>query len=572
MSAPWRRGEGLLLSHPCPRYLPARYRSGHRGRALQFALLVHCWLHVSARTSMEDDLLQPYDVSSKHGPSRSNRETRSCLPLTHGNTTHEVWPSNNDSIHPVATTRMFISILGDEVKKTVRGHFTFVNNPLRTLSVLEPGQPGACGRNITETVEDTVKYGKCIVAQNGGFFNTETKQCLGNIVSNGRLVQNSRGIQNAQFGIKADGTMVFGYLSEEEVLSTENPFVQLVSGVVWLLRNGKVYIEESKKVECEDTQNTGRFDHFVNVISARTAIGHDKDGQLILFHVDGQTKDRGVFDPMWRCPRSVSTIVCVHEPLCNPPDCGSHGKCVAGECHCTGYWMGSSCEVLSCGPSNCSAHGTCTPGGCVCDVGWMDSNCSSACSHGYYGDGCTSVCRCQNNGTCDHINGTCKCPAGFTGLYCEEVCPFGYYGLGCQDVCQCEKQCYCHPATGSCNFSKKLRTVALLSKVGSCMESVLYSSWWEAVPSDAKVTYLAEHIWVGLSCTLLGLLVISIVFNIRQVWSCRRNSKDWTYSYQQLREMNGNVDVPDMYETCDLYHPDIDVDMSHNEMGSGRSG
>lgn len=100
------------------------------------------------------------------------------------------------------------------------------------------------------------------------------------------------------------------------------------------------------------------------------------------------------------------------------------------------------------------------------------------------------------------------------------------------------------------------------------MESVFHSSWWNAVPSDAKVTYLAEHVWAGISCTLLVLLVISIVFNLRQIWSCRENRNDWAYSYQQLQEMNGNVDVPDMYETGDFYHPDIDVDTSYNETRS----
>lgn len=47
------------------------------------------------------------------------------------------------------------------------------------------------------------------------------------------------------------------YLSEEEVLDTENPFVQLLSGVVWLIRSGSIYINESQAAECEDTQETG---------------------------------------------------------------------------------------------------------------------------------------------------------------------------------------------------------------------------------------------------------------------------------------------------------------------------
>jgi hypothetical protein len=37
----------------------------------------------------------------------------------------------------------------------------------------------------------------------------------------------------------------------------------------------------------------GSFSKFVNVMSARTAVGHDREGQLILFHADGQTEQRG---------------------------------------------------------------------------------------------------------------------------------------------------------------------------------------------------------------------------------------------------------------------------------------
>lgn len=100
------------------------------------------------------------------------------------------------------------------------------------------------------------------------------------------------------------------------------------------------------------------------------------------------------------------------------------------------------------------------------------------------------------------------------------------------------------------------------------MKSVLYASWCNAVPSDTKVTYLAERVWAAISCTLLVLLLISIVFNLRQISSCRENRNDWAYSYQQLQEMNGNVDVPDMYESCGLYPPDIDMDTPYNDTRS----
>lgn len=41
------------------------------------------------------------------------------------------------------------------------------------------------------------------------------------------------------------------------MLAKENPFVQLVSGVVWLLRNGEVYVNQSSAVECNETQESG---------------------------------------------------------------------------------------------------------------------------------------------------------------------------------------------------------------------------------------------------------------------------------------------------------------------------
>lgn len=37
----------------------------------------------------------------------------------------------------------------------------------------------------------------------------------------------------------------------------------------------------------------GQFRTFVDVVSARTAVGHDAEGRLILFHIDGQTNERG---------------------------------------------------------------------------------------------------------------------------------------------------------------------------------------------------------------------------------------------------------------------------------------
>lgn len=87
---------------------------------------------------------------------------------------------------------------------------TVVHDPLRTVSVLEPGGPGGCEMNQRSTVEETVGAAGCLFAQNGGFFDTTSGRCLGNVVSAGRMVQDSGGVQNAQFGIRRDGSLVFG--------------------------------------------------------------------------------------------------------------------------------------------------------------------------------------------------------------------------------------------------------------------------------------------------------------------------------------------------------------------------
>lgn len=90
------------------------------------------------------------------------------------------------------------------------GHMTVVHNPLRTVSVLEPGGPDGCRMNRKVSVEETAESAGCLYAQNAGFFNTDSGECLGNVVSDGRLVRDSGGLQTAQFGIRKDGTLVFG--------------------------------------------------------------------------------------------------------------------------------------------------------------------------------------------------------------------------------------------------------------------------------------------------------------------------------------------------------------------------
>ncbi|XP_072880044.1 N-acetylglucosamine-1-phosphodiester alpha-N-acetylglucosaminidase [Hemitrygon akajei] len=564
----------------CPVVLAAGY--WHTGLALG-VLAVLCTSAGAVDGTYLNDLLPYYPL--EHGSRHSHRHIRDCQPIAFGNVTHETWPADKSSRLPVAKSAVFVSKFPTEEGKlkTVTGHFTFVNNPLRTVSVLEPLKPGGCDHSYRATVQETAKSRKCLVAHNGGFFDMRKGLCLGNVVSDGKLVQDAKGIQNAQFGIKKDGTLVFGYLSEQDVLDKENPFVQLVSGVVWLLRNGTTYINESQSAECSEAQETGTFEKFINVVSARNAVGHDEYGRLVLFHADGQTGERGLnlwevamflksqgvinainldgggsatlvlngtlasypsdhckSDPMWRCPRSVSTVLCVHEPECVPPDCSGHGDCLLGVCYCTGFWSGPSCDVLNCGPLNCTVHGICSEGGCLCDAGWMGPNCTDVCHLGFYGDGCRQECHCRNNGTCDAVHGVCKCLPGYRGEFCEQECPRGWYGLNCQQSCHCPSMCPCHPVTGSCNATHDSDFSDDLYRVHQCLASQTSKLWKYQHGFEEDSHLFKGETWLIVSITLLVLLLLSVAGNLFLV--CQRNvcsGFHGEYSYQRLKDSNG---------------------------------
>jgi exopolysaccharide biosynthesis protein len=213
-----------------------------------------------------------------------------------GNRTHEEFTSSNNIKSGndfVKTHNLFYEYDIGGTKHQVHGHYSVVEDPLQTFSILEPENVGGCNKSARAKVSDTAKQRNCVVATNAGYFRTKNGHCLGNIFSDGRKVLDAQGIQNVNFGIRKDGTIITGYLSEEMVLDIENPFVQLVSGVVWLIRRGDVYVNQSKKIECEDLEETGSVDLFVNVVSGRTALGHDAQGNVVLVQVDGRTHHRG---------------------------------------------------------------------------------------------------------------------------------------------------------------------------------------------------------------------------------------------------------------------------------------
>ncbi|XP_071481488.1 N-acetylglucosamine-1-phosphodiester alpha-N-acetylglucosaminidase-like [Diadema antillarum] len=463
----------------------------------------------------DDDVLTPYPPG-QHGSPRSHRQIRECQPIVYGNVTHHAQKShgrNSTNVqYPITTLKHFYDDF--PIGQRVPGRIAWVNSPMHTVSVLEPFESGGCTNKLRATVAMSAKQEDCLLAVNAGFFNTRQGDCYGNVVSQGRLVQTSGGLQNAHFGIRKDGTLVFGYLSEQDVLQEENPFIQLVGGVGWLIRDGEIYVEESRKAECDEVEESGTVSRFFDMLSARVAVGSDDEGRIVIAEIDGQSGVRGSSlsyfaswllshgvknainldgggsatfvvngtlvnspsdhckDAAFRCPRQVSTIVCVHEPRCNPRDCSGHGDCIEGECRCHDNWHGPSCDQLQCGVQNCSMHGSCLGGGCHCDVGYLPPDCASTCPRGWYGQDCSHHCSCENGGSCDHFSGECSCLPGYEGQRCEKVCQLGYHGPGCKQRCRCgEGLCPCHHISGSCSLQLNDTYYGDMLKVGQCLAS-----------------------------------------------------------------------------------------------------
>lgn len=282
------------------------------------------------------------------------------------------------------------------------GHFVTVDNPRGRFSIVPPAF--GCGGGIVPVSQSSLRYGEarggggggaggpaggtsssppslleaaalaaqsCVVATNAGFFNTTSSACYGNLVSDGAILATSNA-RNVHFGVRG-GKFVTGYLTDDEALSDSAPFEQLVGGVVWLVRDGVNYVHTSATyLEDMGAQETG--DDFVSVKSARSAVGHDTQGRLVLFQVEGRTRlhgvdlptfadilvslgvsnainldggssatmvegatvtnypagncygDSGATDPRFRCPAGVTSITCVHSLQATVDESGHDGQ------------------------------------------------------------------------------------------------------------------------------------------------------------------------------------------------------------------------------------------------------
>jgi len=188
--------------------------------------------------------------------------------------------------HPVASlpgiagVQMDIRMLGQQVNGThIVGHLVTLANPQGRVSLALP--PGGCGTRSKTTVTAKAHTPMCRLAVNAGYFNVTDSSCIGNVVSHGFTVQSvplSEG--NVNFGIR-DGKFAVGYFTPEEVLG----FEQLVSGVVWLVRDGKNNVQQGWAEANITVQTSG--DKYATSLASRTAVGYDAAGRMIIVQIDG---------------------------------------------------------------------------------------------------------------------------------------------------------------------------------------------------------------------------------------------------------------------------------------------
>lgn len=218
-------------------------------------------------------------------------------------TKHEVstLPSSIDAFPRKArsdSTYLTKSIIKDRVPggfATFVAHLYKAADPVHHFSVLQPKR--GCGTLDTPGVTADA-YGGCDVATNAGYFipgdDIVDHACIGPIVSDGywRHKQHRR---NVMFGVMAPhegDTRVkyfFGYLDENEMEDVR--WLQLLSGVVWLVRDGKVNVADSMKYENFTAERSGSGDHFRTLRAPRLAVGIDGGGELMILAVDGSEPD-----------------------------------------------------------------------------------------------------------------------------------------------------------------------------------------------------------------------------------------------------------------------------------------
>jgi N-acetylglucosamine-1-phosphodiester alpha-N-acetylglucosaminidase len=169
--------------------------------------------------------------------------------------------------------------------KLLNGHSLLVSNPLDHFTFLEP--KNGCGKGKFLATE-TLKSKNCKYATNGGFYVKSNGNCHGNLVIDGNLKQTAAK-KMAHFGMTKSGKYLVGYFGEEKLkeLHSKDPILQMISGLIWLVKDGQNNVDNAKDVEDPSLQESGTFNQFIEVRASRLAIGHNVDGELMILSMDG---------------------------------------------------------------------------------------------------------------------------------------------------------------------------------------------------------------------------------------------------------------------------------------------
>lgn len=256
--------------------------------------------------------LYPYPHSERWGSQRSHAEVKDLYGQLFGSrlanatgvySISAAAPGAEDPTAPASVEHYRVETELDG--SLVLGTLFVVANPVGRFRATQPGSaPGqGCDLRTLSAVSKTSGFQKCRVATNAGFFDpsnspTTRGTCYGNFVSGGIPVR-APGTQNANFGLLKNGSFVSGYIPMDLIAQKDangqlsSEFETLVSGVVMLVKDGVNFVDVSGALEDSSTQTTGSMRTFIDVVTARTAIGHDRNGKLLLFVVDGT--NRGSF-------------------------------------------------------------------------------------------------------------------------------------------------------------------------------------------------------------------------------------------------------------------------------------
>jgi hypothetical protein len=183
-------------------------------------------------------------------------------------------------------------------------HRVTVPQPAARLAVLAPAT--GCGNVTLATPQATAEASGegCVVATNAGFFDPaepSDHHCIGALVGDGVWRSPGHSRKVAAFGIRdvaaADGDagrgthsarqeIVVGYINASDMRASR--WRQLVTGLVWLVRDGGNNVAAAAAAEDFAAQTNGSPERFVTIHAPRLALGHDEAGRAVLVALDGE--------------------------------------------------------------------------------------------------------------------------------------------------------------------------------------------------------------------------------------------------------------------------------------------